>query len=599
MATSGFDTLNSFKTDLVIEPVKPVESVPNVQGGTFKVTEPVNYEEKNQAAAEIASQAVDQTPAYNNLALQNADQFLPVQQALEEQYSAIAERMGLGQRVTFEQALQGIQDKIGPLPRTSGIDKSLNILVDSINARTPYKGAAGIFDIIAQATGKYIDRETAEDAAELQHSLKMKELAIQTMQDQNAAILEKEAEFYLKKMGFDNDFMMKNLGFTMDMQKKLAQFDIDKTLKIEQAALDLYKNPNRLFQNMTIPNEADGTSQVVMTKKVWNPDKGTYEFMMGRTENGDTIFDVEVPPNAYLSPLEGIQEDAALSVSAPNYGQASQQIGDFNTLGRAADIVTEMLTIDQEAVARGEPSRFGAEGLVDFFKKESRATFASFLNAVSAGLGDQFAKEGSTLREKDKVFYQLPEGEEELVREVNFQAPRDSKLPFNLGNSKTVSKFVTIDDFYNPTTYTSLGYDGSYARLKVQENLIIYALARSLKPTGRLNVDDIRRASDLVNLQGLKSPDFVRSQLEEILRFLRKGQVDIFEAGKYGQGKNIFDDVKYGDQVTKFKQFLGEDVDAPTPPAPDSSQSVESAVTDDEDNFEISLEPEDLLGGSN
>ena len=133
----------------------------------------------------------------------------------------------------------------------------------------------------------------------------------------------------------------------------------------------------------------------------------------------------------------------------------------------------------------------------------------------------------------------------------------------------------------------------------MQENLIIYALARSLKPTGRLNVDDIRGASDLVNLQGLKSPDFVRTQLQEILRFLRKGQVDIFEAGKYGQDKNIFDDIKYGEQVTKFKQFLGEDADIPTPPAPDSSQSVESAVTDDEDNFEISLEPEDLLGGSN
>ena len=139
----------------------------------------------------------------------------------------------------------------------------------------------------------------------------------------------------LIKMGFDNDFMMKNLGFTMDMQQKLAQFDIDKTLKIEQAALDLYKNPNRLYQNMTIPNEEDGSSQVVMTKKVWNPDKGTYEFMMGRREGDDTVFDVEVPPNAYLSPREGIQEDAALSVSAPNYGQASQQIGDFNTLDRA------------------------------------------------------------------------------------------------------------------------------------------------------------------------------------------------------------------------------------------------------------------------
>ena len=82
MSDSGFDTLNTFKTDLVIEPVRPVDPVPNVQGGTFEVTPPVNYEEKNQTAAEIASQAVDQTPAYNNLALQNADQFLPVRDAL-------------------------------------------------------------------------------------------------------------------------------------------------------------------------------------------------------------------------------------------------------------------------------------------------------------------------------------------------------------------------------------------------------------------------------------------------------------------------------------------------------------------------------------
>jgi hypothetical protein len=336
-----------------------------------------------------------------------------------------------------------------------------------------------------------------------------------------------------------------------------------------------------------------------MTKKVWNPEKGTYEFMMGRKEGEDTVYDVEVPPNAYLSPLEGIQADAAQAVSAPNYGQASQQIGDFNTLGRAADIVQEMLNIDAEAVANGQPSRFGAEGLVDFFKKESRATFASFMNAVSPGLGDQFVKEGQTLREKDKVFYELPEGEEELVREVNFQAPRDIKLPFDLGNTKTVPKLVTIDDLYNPITYTSLGYDGDYARLKVQENLIIYALARSLKPTGRLNVDDIRRASSLVDLQGLKSPDFVRTQLSEILKFLRKGQVDIYEAGRYGEGKNIFDDQKYQEQVLKFKQFLGEDVsDIQIPPAPDSSQTVEGSVVDEDQNFEINLEPEDLFGGA-
>ena len=86
-----------------------------------------------------------------------------------------------------------------------------------------------------------------------------------------------------------------------------------------------------------------------MTKKVWNPVKGEYEFMMGRREGDDTIFDIEVPPNAYLTPLEGPQADAALSVSAPNYGQASQLIGDFNTLGSSINALGSNNTLSKLA----------------------------------------------------------------------------------------------------------------------------------------------------------------------------------------------------------------------------------------------------------
>ena len=114
--SSGFDTLNAFKTDLVIEPVRPVDQVPNVQGGTFEVTEPIGNQEKNQISADLAATAVDQTPVYNDMAIEYADQFLPVRQQMDAQYSAIAERMGLGQRVTFEAALREIEQKLGPLP---------------------------------------------------------------------------------------------------------------------------------------------------------------------------------------------------------------------------------------------------------------------------------------------------------------------------------------------------------------------------------------------------------------------------------------------------------------------------------------------------
>jgi len=601
MADSGFDTLNSFKTDLTIKPIRPVTPVPNVQGGTFAVQDQQKQEEaiRDDISFDLAENSVDQTEFFNQLALDNVDQFLPVKRAMDESMSEAAQNMGLGQRVTFEDAFQGIQQQIGPLPKTKPVEKSINFLVDSLNARTPYRGTAGIFDVLAQATGAYLDREKAERAAKITHTLKMKELALKTMQDQNAAVLEKESEFFLKKMGFDNDYLMKNLGFTQDMQLKAAQFKIDDIEANRDAALDLYKNPGRLFKNITIPDEEEGRGQVITSKLVWNPQKGEYEFMLPRIdENGDTVFDIEAPPGAYLSPVESPQTDAALSVSAPNFSQASNLIGDFNTLGRAGDIVTSMLDIDADKINIGEPSPFGVEGLVDFFKKETRATFGSFMNAVSPGLGDQLVQEGSTLRKKDKIFYPDVDpdtGEDiEKAQRVQFQAPREGvKIPVLQEDFKLVDKLVTTDDFFRPITYTSLGYDDTYAKLKVQENLIVYALARALKPTGRLNVDDINRASQLVNLQGFKSPDYVRGQLREILRFIRQAQVDIFEQGSYKGGeKNIFEGPKYSDQVTKFKQFLGE-LPPPSDPPVEGNNRQNYDSTDDDD--EIILQNEDLF----
>ena len=319
-------------------------------------------------------------------------------------------------------------------------------------------------------------------------------------------------------------------------------------------------------------------------------------------EKGDTVFDIEAPPGFYLSPLDSPQTDAALSAGVPNFTQASNLIGDFSTLGRAGDIVQKMLTIDADKVARGENSPFGAEGLVDFFKKESRATFGSFMNAISPGLGDQLVQEGGTLRNKDKIFYPdidpVTGLEAEEAKRVTFQAPKDGiKIPLLTSDFKPVDKLVKVDDYFKPITYTSLGYDDTYAKLKVQENLIVYALARALKPTGRLNVDDINRASQLVNLQGFKSPDFVRGQLGEILTFIRQAQVDIYGQGSYAGGeKNVFDSPQYEEDVTKYKQFLGE-LPPPQQPSSTTEQDVQQYdSTDQPQENEFVLEPEDLIG---
>jgi len=605
---SGFDTLDSFQNkEFTIEPIKAVNPVTGVQGGTFTVNE-AREAEKNKVKDEIgmdaAMQAVDQTPIFNQMALDAVNSFIPVRQQMEENVALIGQQMGIGERVTFDQALAQIQEQLGPLPKTKGVDKGINFLVDSINARTPYQGAAGIFDVLAQATGKYIDRETAEKAANISHSLKIRELAIQQMQDQNAAILAKEADFFLKKMGMEDDYLQKFYSQTNEIQKQINQFNLDDLKAKQKASYDLFANPMRLYNNITFMTP-DGPT-VSTSKLVFNEEKGEYEIMLPRqNEQGDIVFDQEAPPDAYFSPEEGPQTDAGLLVGGANFGQVQQLVGDFDTLGRAGDLVVGMFEMDQKALESGEPSRFGIEGAVDKIKQETQYTLRSLFNAINPGAGDMFVKEGNTLYEKDKALYQLQPDEEEKFVDFTFQAPKKGvvdnilkKVP-GVSDFEPITRRVSIDDFFGDRgygTYRSLGYSEDFARLKVQENLIIYALARALKPTGRLNVDDIKRASDLVNLQGFTSPEYVRGQLKEILRFIRKAQVDLYGQGQIGD-RNVFDQEYYGPMVETYKQFLGQ-----TPPMSESPKiepNIENPPAEDPTQQEVTYNGEIFTMGDN
>jgi hypothetical protein len=264
-----------------------------------------------------------------------------------------------------------------------------------------------------------------------------------------------------------------------------------------------------------------------------------------------------------------------------------------------------MFEMDQKARESGAPFRFGIEGAVEKIKQETQYTLRSLFNAINPGAGDMFVKEGNTLYEKDKALYQLQPDEQEKFIDFTFQAPKKGMVDQYLKKIPGVSDFepvvrrVSIDDFFGDSgysTYRSLGYSEDFARLKVQENLIIYALARALKPTGRLNVDDIKRASDLVNLQGFTSPEYVRGQLKEILRFIRKAQVDLYGQGQIGD-RNVFDQEFYGPMVEQYKQFLGE-----TPPmveSPKIEPNIENPPAEDPNQQEVGMGGEIFTMGGN
>ena len=95
--SSGFDTLDSFQDkEFTIKPIKAVNPVAGVQGGTFTVNE-IREAEKNRVKDEIgmdaAMEAVDQTPIYNQMALDAVNNYIPVRQPCHHRTSLTSSRI--------------------------------------------------------------------------------------------------------------------------------------------------------------------------------------------------------------------------------------------------------------------------------------------------------------------------------------------------------------------------------------------------------------------------------------------------------------------------------------------------------------------------
>ena len=66
---------------------------------------------------------------------------------------------------------------------------------------------------------------------------------------------------------------------------------------------------------------------------------------------------------------------------------------------------------------------------------------------------------------------------------------------------KTITKKTKLSDLFNQQFYElTLGYDPVFARNKVRENYLVYAIARALKPSGRLNVNDVEAAREILTV---------------------------------------------------------------------------------------------------
>jgi len=603
---SGFDTLKAFSQPEGTFSFEPYE-------GYVEANQVLRNDAKSQINTQLAEQAVNETFDYNKIANQFAGQYIPVRQASEEQSGIIAKQLGLGQRYSAEDMKAQIEKTLGPLPERNQKRRAVNFLVNSLRAKTPYKGAAGVLDVLLQSYSVDMTQEQALEIEQLKHKMSIGELAVKQAQDANEAVLAKEAEFYLKKMGMDDKYLQEYLSFTADLSLKNAAFDIEKELNRIKGAQELISNPGRLDANISYM--VNGEYVTAASRRVLNED-GTYQYKL---IDADGNFTRPVPinpetgfPDFYLSPkdlpITEAQKAANTGISGISGAKQAELTGDMFALDRAAVTLQDILTADYNALQNGT-SYLGIQGVIANLKQEAFYTFEDILNGVKGGSGTALYDEGQVLFNKDQASTneeRVPDNS--IYQMTSFEVPTSGKLDSikSFGKTKTVSKDVNLAMLMDPMFYTGLGYDPTYAQNKVRENIIVYALARAQKPTGRLNVDDVKRASTSVNISGMQSDERVRAQLQEVLKFINRGIESIYNQGYQqnyeGKNTNIFDNNPAVTDVRKrYEQYLGIIPSNQEPNQNQKKPTVEEDViiTDPGGEESISLSNEQIFGVGN
>jgi len=123
---------------------------------------------------------------------------------------------------------------------------------------------------------------------------------------------------------------------------------------------------------------------------------------------------------------------------------------------------------------------------------------------------------------------------------------------------------LTLNNLLDPNWYqVNLNYNPAYAKNAVREKIIAYALARGLKSTGRLNVDDLQQARDATQLYGFIPSAEVITKLNVILDTIRNAQINTISALKFGSNLDLTQidpDIKKDyDQLQTFLEKTGRD----------------------------------------
>ena len=434
----------------------------------------------------------------------------------------------VGKEPTLQQRFDAMKKIVDSGEQNDDTDlMALRLITDLFTLRSPAEGKwEQAFDIMAQTIGRETERAMIKKQSK---SAQDKELAMKAIDQHHASkenALAQQAQFWLQSMGSEVDLMKFGAGMDHDfalegLRQAGAQYleRLKASLKPEQlkgTAVNLALADDSAPQGYRIGTGIIGEDGKI--KKLVGQDPDTQELIYQPISDEDFMIPKESPLNETLSGKpQGKMMDLRL---------------DYYNLQNARDVLSQIVKEEMTAMAEGR-SYLGIQGVIDGLKQEAYFTFNDMLRAINPALETKWHNAANDIYLQDMMTEATANNRSPVMRddelgigEFTIEVPKNGM--FGEGTEKKVVQ-ASVRDLLSSSYWESVGYDPVFAENKVREQIMIYAVARSMKTTGRLNVDDIKRASMMVDLTGLKSSQNVLAKLRALDNQLNRGQLSIIQ----------------------------------------------------------------------
>ena len=327
------------------------------------------------------------------------------------------------------------------------------------------------------------------------------------MQEQNDMRSANEFEMFMKVLQINTDSDEGDLRFKRELAKQnfAYKYDVDMMAMENNAKLlmETFKKTPKVFALK--PEGYDQTVKYVTGYLGVDPADGIEKPFIPK-QIGDKIEYVPAPLEAVVANFS-LNDDGSLKANVKDQIVASEKINQGN---QALSFVKDI----KASVAENR-FRIGAPGLVIRTLQNVRSTILDVSDALlGAGVIDQDAYEGAKNKIDQSVFNDLAN---------TYQENNPGRNATDFYADKNSEEGLIYNEFFNPATVRS-NFDPDIAANEIKLNSIYYAIARSRKRTGRLNVDDIRAARDSLTLYTL---DFTKASSDQIIAALDTVEMEL------------------------------------------------------------------------